>query len=76
MSRYNYSKLKGRIIEKYNTQDNFAKALNKPPQRISGVLNNKFTLDQDEVTKWAECLEIPLDQYGIFFFAYEVHESE
>ena len=38
---FNYSKLKGRIKEKYGTQENFAKAIGKTRTTTSFKINGK-----------------------------------
>ena len=66
---YDYSKLKGRIIEKYGSQKSFAKSINRTGTYVSMVLNGHSLLAQDEIDKWADSLEIETDRYGAYFFA-------
>lgn len=65
---YDYSKLRGRIIEKFGTIGNFQKHLNISNVVVSKKMNNKVRLSHDDITQWAELLEIPMDQIGVYFF--------
>jgi transcriptional regulator with XRE-family HTH domain len=69
-----YRRLKGRIKERYNTQSEFAKAVNRSETYVSQVLNERTYMDQVEVDKWAKALSIPLSEYGDIFFAEEVYD--
>lgn len=65
---YDYSKLRGRIIEKFGTIGNFQKHLDVSNVVVSKKMNNKVRLSHDDITQWADLLEIPLDQIGVYFF--------
>ena len=73
---YNYSRLRGMIITKYHSQGIFAERLGVPAQKVSATLNNRRQLDQTEIDRWADLLDIPQSEYGDIFFAREVHNSE
>lgn len=63
------SKLKGRIIEKYGSQYEFAKKIGRTQAFISKVLNGRTMLNQKDIIDWAEALEITIDNIGAYFFA-------
>jgi hypothetical protein len=65
---FNYAKLKGRIVEKFETQSEFAKALGMSEHTLSGKLNNKGYFRQDQINKAISLLEIENDQATIYFF--------
>ena len=65
---YDYSKLRGRIIEKFGTIGNFQKHLNISNVVLSKKMNNRVRLSHDDITQWADLLEIPLEQIGVYFF--------
>lgn len=65
---YDYSKLRGRIIEKFGTIGNFQKRLNISNVVVSKKMNNRVRLSHDDITQWADLLEIPMDQIGVYFF--------
>ena len=74
--KFNYSKLKGRIIEKFGKQENFAKAFGISTATLSNKLNNKTYWDNPEIAKVVELLEISPDEINDYFFNYEVQELE
>lgn len=65
---YTYSKLRGRIIEKYGTLSRFAKAINLSQTSLSAKMTCKTGLSQEDMDKWAELLDIKLAEYGDYFF--------
>ena len=65
---YSYRKLRGRIIEKYGSQDNYAKVLGISRNSLSKKLNCKSGFSQADIKKWAELLDIDSSQYGEYFF--------
>lgn len=46
---YNYSKLKGRIIEKYGSQSGFANVLGVTQSTLSQKLNGHYNFSQNEI---------------------------
>ena len=73
---YDTSKLKGRIIEKYGSQQKFCKATNLRPAFVSQYLTGKLTLDQKMIDKWAAALDISAEEIPVFFFTKKVHDTE
>ena len=69
---FNYSKLRGRIIEKFGTQGCFSKALGVSEKTLSLKLNNKIFFSQDEISRMSELLEITFDKIQVYFFEKEV----
>ena len=74
--RFDYAKLKGRIKEKYGTQENFAKAIGISQTTISFKINGKAKWQQDEIVKAAKLLEISKKEIVEYFFNYEVQGLE
>lgn len=74
--RFNYAKLKGRIKEKYGTQEDFAKVMGLTPTTFSFKINGKAKWKQDEIVKAVELLEISQDEIVEYFFNYKVQEPE
>lgn len=74
--RFDYSKLKGRIREKYGNQEDFANAIGLTPTTISFKINGKAKWRQDEIVKAAKLLEISKNEIVEYFFNYEVQELE
>ena len=69
MIRYNYDKLKGKIKEKFNTQNDFAVTLGIAPNTLSAKLNNQFDFSSNEISKAIELLQIndAVEAWNIFF---------
>ncbi len=65
---YSYSKLKGRTVERYGTQANFACKLGISKNSMSKKLTGKTEFSQSDIEQWAELLEIDKKDYGEFFF--------
>lgn len=69
------AKLKGRIVEKFGSQKAFADALGVTDTTVNNKLNNRRLMSQDDIASWAETLEIPLDQIGLYFFTENVKRN-
>lgn len=71
---FDYAKLKGKIKEKFNTQDNFAKAMGLSTVSMSNKLNNKIQWSQKEISKACVFLEIEIIDIPAYFFADKVKQ--
>lgn len=69
MTDFTYAKLKGRIVEKYGSQDKFAEAVNRTSTTVSLKLNNKKNFTQKEIIDWCELLDIDLHDVGDYFYS-------
>lgn len=69
---FNYSKLKGRIIEKYGTQRNFAREMNLSEKTLSSKLKNVTSWKNDDISRACDLLEIPIEEIPVYFFEVEV----
>ena len=67
---FKYDKLKGRIKEKYGTQEKFAKAIGKTQTTTSFKINGKRLWNQEEIVKAIEVLGISKDDIVEYFFNY------
>ena len=67
---FNYSRLRGRIVECFGTNSRFAAAIERSNSHVSKVLNGKVYLGQDEIGSWCEALKIEQDDIGKYFFAH------
>lgn len=68
--QYNMSKLKGRIVEVYDTQRNFAEKIGSAPDKVSIMLSGKREFSQSEIEVWADALMIDPQDYALYFFAH------
>lgn len=65
---YTYNKLKGRIIELYGTQRNFAKKVGISKNSMSKKLTCKTEFSQKDIKQWSILLNVKKDEYGEYFF--------
>ena len=63
-----YSKLLGRITEKFGTQANFSQAMRLSERSISLKLNNKVSWKDEEIARAVELLEIDFNEIPLYFF--------
>ena len=66
---YNYSRLRGRIVEKVGTQDKFAERMETSERTVSLKLNGKIGWKQEDITKACQVLDIPKEDIPFYFFA-------
>ena len=71
---FDFSKLRGRIVEKFGTCAAFAVAVGLPESAISNRLNNRVPIDSEEIVLWSrpEMLDIPAEELHIYFFTPKV----
>lgn len=65
---FNYSKLKGRIVEKYGTQGKFADALGVNQMTVSRKLNGENSFTRNDMLVWADMLAIDRKDIVNYFF--------
>ena len=70
-----YGKLLGRIKEKGFTQAQMANLVGMTPGTMSAKLNNQAYFKQSEIIAISEALDIPISEYGEYFFARRVREN-
>lgn len=64
---FDFSKLRGRIVEKFGTCERFAQAMGKSKGWLSVRLNNTVHWRPAEIREAAVLLEIPDDEIPAFF---------
>lgn len=69
---FNYSKLKGRIVEKFGSQTAFVKAFGVSENTFSLKMNNKVRFTTDDITRITRMLDIPEEAIGEYFFTIKV----
>lgn len=67
---FDFSKLSGRIVEKYGTRSAFATAAGRTSSWLSARLNNSTQWSPDEIFEVSrpELLDIPPEQFHTYFF--------
>ena len=63
-----FNKLKGRIVEKYGSQNKFAKALNVSGQWVSMKMQGKSPFTKQDMSTWGKLLDIDKEEYIDYFF--------
>ncbi len=66
---FNYLKLRGKLREKFGTQERFAAALGMSPATLSKKLNNGTDWSGVEIQTACELLGIPIEDAHLYFFA-------
>lgn len=69
---FDYRKLRGRIIEKFETQGNFAGIIGMTERNLSLKLNNGVSFTQKDIIQWCDILEISTDEIPAYFFTRKV----
>lgn len=70
--RFDYSKLRGLIVEKFGSISKFADRLGVAVQTISAKLCNNLSVTKKDILEWSEILGIDQCDIGIYFFTLEV----
>lgn len=73
---FDYRKLKGKIIEKYENQYSFAKAMNWSERTLSLKLNGERAWNQSDIYKAITLLDIPDYEINEYFFTQKVQTFE
>lgn len=63
-----YSKLRGRIVEKYGTLTEFSKHIKISRVALNGKLHDQIKISRDDILEWSKLLDIPQDELGAYFF--------
>ena len=69
---YDYSKLRGRIVEKFGTLSRFAEELGTSLVVVSQKMNNKTGFTRNDIEKWSNILDISSIEYDAYFFTHQV----
>ena len=71
---FDFSKLRGRIIEKFGTCAAFADAVGLPKSAVSARLSNKVPIDSNEMMHWSQpdLLDIPVEAVYVYFLTPKV----
>ena len=71
---YDYSKLRGRIVEKFGSQRNFSEKIDLSERTIGLKLNNLISFNQSDIETWSTHLEITRDEIPDYFFTKKVQK--
>lgn len=73
---FDYRKLRGRIREKYGTEQKFAAAMGMGRVALSTKLNNNGDFTRNQMLKAAQLLELDATQIPEYFFTALVQNHE
>ena len=73
---FDYSKLSGRIREKFGTQARFSKALNMSERSLSLKMKGKRAWTQIDIDKAIACLGLVAQDIPEYFFKIDVQNIE
>lgn len=73
---FDFSRLRGRIVEIFSSQRNFSKYINMSESMISARLNNDIEMTNKEIIQWANALEIEITEIPRYFFTEKVQKGE
>ena len=73
---FDYSKLKGKIVEVLGNQSNYAKALGLSETSITNKLNNNVYFTQGEIIASVDILHITLEEISTYFFTQKVEKTK
>ena len=65
---YSYKKLRGRIVEKFGTQAEFAKKIGLSTNSLSQKMTGKVGISQADINEWSVLLCIKTNEIGEYFF--------
>ena len=74
--RFDYSKLRGRIVEKYGSISTFCKDTGRDRSTINNKLLTGSGMRQDAIITIAQDLAIPETEYNLYFFTPLVEKSK
>jgi len=73
---FDYSKLKGRIVEIFGSQMVFAKAMGWSERTLSLKMNGKVFWKQPEIRRAIHLLQVPENEIPAYFFTEKVQNIE
>ena len=65
--KYNYSKLKGRIVEIFGSQRAFSESIGEKAQNVSRAISLSY-FNHERIALWAKALQIDYKDIGLYFF--------
>lgn len=68
-----YAKLRGRIVEKFGTQDAFREQIGISKTAMSNKMTGKTGFSQNDIIKWCDLLSIDMQNVSDYFFADELN---
>lgn len=73
---FDYSKLRGRIKERFDSESNFSRIAHTSQASLSAKLNNKAYFKPNDILLILKLLEIPDEELKEYFFNQKVRKTE
>lgn len=73
---FDYQRLKGKIVEKYNKQSDFARAMQMSERTLSLKMNGRVAWKQTEIMKAIKLLDLKDSDIQPYFFVIKVQDIE
>ncbi|MCC4121327.1 DUF739 family protein [Lactococcus lactis] len=73
---FDYSKLRGRIKERYESEAKFSVEARISQASLSSKLNNKTYFNPEDILRILKILDIPDEEAKLYFFKQKVRKSE
>lgn len=74
-AEYDYSKLLGRIKEKYGNRENLIEKITISTTSLNLRLTNKLKFDQRDIKELCEALDIQEEEIPLYFFTEKVRKT-
>lgn len=74
--RFKYNKLKGKIVEVFGTQKDFAKAVGMSEQIVCAKLDGRSRFTQENIITWCKALDIDQNEIGLYFFTLDLGNTK
>lgn len=68
MTKFSRDKLRGRIVELYGSQGNFAEATGSSKNGISIIMSGANNPNSETIYLWAKALKLRSEEIGEYFF--------
>lgn len=72
---FDYSKLRGRIVEKFGNISQFSKELKITRTSVNMKLNNRMNFTRSDMIEWSRLLDIPKEELGCYFFTEKLNRE-
>jgi len=69
------NKLRGKIVEVYDTQKEFAEKIGLSEQSVGAKLAGRSEFSQSDIITWSNALGIKAEEVGLYFFGEELSKN-
>lgn len=73
---YDFSRLRGRIREKFGSESAFSESVGFSRTTLSAKLNGKVDWDCSDVVRACDLLDVPISQAHEYFFVEKIEKTQ